>query len=84
MGLVDAFRRNLRRERERQGLTQLDVAQRLGVSESVISRLETGRRSVSLTVVEQVATALGVTPLMLLAEGSHRRRSRPPWPRRPC
>jgi transcriptional regulator with XRE-family HTH domain len=49
----------LRAERERQGLTQLDVATRIGISLSVFQRLEYGNRDVRVSSLVRYAKALG-------------------------
>lgn len=49
----------LRAERERQGLTQLEAGTRMGVSLSVLQRLEYGKRDVRVSSLERYAAALG-------------------------
>lgn len=56
---MDALRM-LRAERQRQGLTQIDVATRMGVSMSVFQRLEYGQRDVRASTLERYAIALGM------------------------
>jgi predicted transcriptional regulator len=41
------------------GLTQTDVAQRMGTTQSVIARLESGKRAPSLRTVQRFAQAVG-------------------------
>jgi ribosome-binding protein aMBF1 (putative translation factor) len=41
------------------GLTQSDVAQRMGTTQSVIARLESGKRTPSLRTVQRFAQAVG-------------------------
>ena len=45
--------------RKQAGLTQSGLAQKLGVSQQVISRVESGRDNVSLLTIKQVVGALG-------------------------
>ncbi|OGX36854.1 MAG: hypothetical protein A3G91_02085 [Omnitrophica WOR_2 bacterium RIFCSPLOWO2_12_FULL_50_9] len=45
--------------RKQSGLTQAGLAQKLGVSQQVISRVESGRDNVSLLTVKQIVEALG-------------------------
>jgi transcriptional regulator with XRE-family HTH domain len=48
--------------RERQGLTQSELAQRCGIAQATISRLETGDlKDVQSSVAKRLARALGVT-----------------------
>ena len=69
----------LRRLREQKGMTAEDVAQQLLVSQSKISRLENGRRSISQRDVRDLCTVYGVTEealvegLMTMARESRQR-----------
>jgi DNA-binding XRE family transcriptional regulator len=50
----------LRQERERQGLTLADMANRTGIDQAALSRLENGRTpNPTLDTLRRVATALG-------------------------
>lgn len=51
--------RELIAARSRAGLTQSDVAQRMGTTQSVIARLEGGRGVPSLRTVQRYAQAVG-------------------------
>ena len=51
--------RELIAARARAGLTQSDVAQRMGTTQSVIARLEGGKRAPSLRTVQRYANAVG-------------------------
>jgi DNA-binding XRE family transcriptional regulator len=51
--------RELIAARARAGLTQSDVAQRMGTTQSVIARLEGGQRAPSLRTVQRYALAVG-------------------------
>ena len=59
--LADEFEmaRELIAARHRAGLTQAEVAQRMGTSQSTIARLESGGRQPSLQTVQRYAKALG-------------------------
>lgn len=46
--------------REKRGLTQKELAERLGTTQSAIARLEAGNVSPSLPTLDRVADALGV------------------------
>ena len=41
------------------GLTQSEVAQRMGTTQSVVARLESGERALSLRTVQRYANAVG-------------------------
>lgn len=51
--------RELIAARARAGLTQADVAQRMGTTQSVVARLEGGRRIPSMRNVQRYAQAVG-------------------------
>lgn len=59
----------LRYIRERQGLSQADLAERSGVTQATISNLETGRAARFVTM-RKLAEALGVEPSVLVGEGT--------------
>lgn len=51
--------RELIAARSRAGLTQSDVADRMGTTQSVIARLESGKRAPSMRTVQRYAQAVG-------------------------
>jgi len=51
--------RELTAARTQAGLTQSEVAQRMGTTQSVIARLESGKRAPSLRTVQRFAQAVG-------------------------
>jgi transcriptional regulator with XRE-family HTH domain len=57
---------NVRRIREKQGLTQERFAEISGFSQQYISGLESGHRNPTVVTVYEIATALGVSHLDLL------------------
>ena len=60
--------RVLREVRERIGIRQADLAGRLGLPQSYISKVETGARALKLSEVFGYASALGIDVHILLAE----------------
>jgi transcriptional regulator with XRE-family HTH domain len=64
---TDYWRGVMRRSRKAAGLTQGGLAAKVGVSQAVISDLETGAQSGS-TVVLAVCKVLGITPPAVLVE----------------
>jgi len=58
----------LRQIRERKALSQRDLAQRAGVGEATISRIEQGRVRPRPSTLRKLAAALGVAPEKLTAE----------------
>jgi transcriptional regulator with XRE-family HTH domain len=68
---MDAQRRvglNARKHRLAAGLTQEDIADRMGVDRSFVSGLERGERNLTLKSLSSLAQALGVK-LVQLVEG---------------
>jgi transcriptional regulator with XRE-family HTH domain len=61
--------RNVERLRRAQGLTQEQLAERSGFSQQYISGLENGQRNPTVVTLYEIATALGATPVELLASG---------------
>lgn len=58
--------RELIAARGRAGLTQDEVAQRMGTTQSVIARLEGGRRMPSIRTVQRYAQAVGARAVVRL------------------
>lgn len=66
----------LKQVRKAQGLTQHALAEKAGVSQSTIARLETGSlRNATLDMIERLAEALGVNASVLIDHRPPRRRS---------
>jgi transcriptional regulator with XRE-family HTH domain len=63
---VQAFGRNLRAQRQRQGLSQEALGHAAGLHLSEVSRLERGEREPRLGTVVKLSRALGTTPSALL------------------
>jgi len=59
----------LKHWRERRLLTQADLAQKSGVSEVTIARLETRRHQARFSTIRKLAEALGVSADELADEG---------------
>lgn len=57
----------IRALRQRQGLSQQALAQRLCISDKTVSKWETGRGLPDIGLLEPLAAALGVSPAELLA-----------------
>jgi len=59
----------LREVRERLFVTQADLAQRTGIAEATISRLENGAQRPRISTVRKIAEALNVAPEDLVIWG---------------
>lgn len=57
---------NLRKARERLGLTQEQVALRSGVHATEVSRIEGGKRDPQISTLERLAKAVDIKPGRLL------------------
>ena len=57
---------NVRRIRQKKGLTQEQLAEISGFSQQYISGLEQGRRNPTVVTLYELASALGVSPLDLV------------------
>ncbi len=66
--IYKAFGLKLRDARKRAGLTQVDLADRVGLSRTSITNIEKGRQGISLHMLLQLASAVGVQPVGLLPE----------------
>jgi transcriptional regulator with XRE-family HTH domain len=58
--------KNLRRARERAGLTQEEVAERSGVHATEVSRMEANKRDPRVSTLKRLAEAVEVSPGDLL------------------
>ena len=66
----------LREERERQGLTQAEAAERTGLSREVLCRLETQPGNATLKTLERYARGLGFEFQISLVPVKTKRKSR--------
>lgn len=65
--LCDMFRANLKTRRVELGLSQSEIARRIGVDPGYISDLERGKRNPNLQRLAPLAVALDTTPSALLS-----------------
>jgi transcriptional regulator with XRE-family HTH domain len=69
--------KNLLREvRERQGMTQVDLAEKLRETQSFISKCERGERRLDLIQLRAFCVAIGIKPLDFFQEFEQRLASR--------
>ena len=55
----------LRKEREKAGLSQLELALRADISQNMINYIETGKRTPSLDSLLKICNALNINPAVL-------------------
>lgn len=73
MDLRKTFGQNVRRLREQTGMAQEKFALEHGFDRTYISGIERGIRNPTLLIVERLATALGVEPMVLFETHEHKR-----------
>ena len=62
------IKNNIKEIRKKKGLTQQQLADKIGISQVHLGRLETNARSMDLEQVEKIANALGVKPFEILPQ----------------
>lgn len=72
MDLKEVMAKNLRRTRHDQKLTQEELAARAGLSARYVGAIERGDVAASVTVLGQIADALGVEPSELLRRSARK------------
>jgi transcriptional regulator with XRE-family HTH domain len=65
---MQAFGRSVRRLRQERGMTQAELAARLGLGRTSVTNLEKGQQSPPLSMLPDIASALGVDPLFLISD----------------
>ena len=62
--------KRLKEARENAQLSQLELSYRSGVSQNMITYIETGKRTPTLTTLLKLCNALNITPAVLFADSS--------------
>jgi transcriptional regulator with XRE-family HTH domain len=66
--LQEIFSRNMKARRKKLGLTQGELATKIGISSSFITEIEIGRKSPSFTNISKIADALNAPSWSLFVE----------------
>jgi transcriptional regulator with XRE-family HTH domain len=82
MDVRKIFGLNVRKARLDAGLSQEELAARMGVEQFYVSGLEAGRRNVTLVTLWKVAIALGLEAGILLIRGAHKAELPKPKPKK--
>ena len=69
MKLADRLAESLRHMRREAGVTQAEMAKRLGLSQSTIARAEKGNQNLTLKMIDELCAALGCDVTELLEPG---------------
>ena len=72
-----AIARAMIRERQRLGLTQAELADRMGKKQSYIARIESGKHGISTTTLKNFGKATGTVPKIKFVKASKIRRPKP-------
>jgi transcriptional regulator with XRE-family HTH domain len=70
MDFLKAFGQAVRQLRQERGMTQAELAARLSLGRTSITNLEKGQQSPPLSMLPEIASALGVDPLHLIANAT--------------
>ena len=68
MDIVQVFGANVKRYRQKMGVSQEAFAEKCGLHRTYISAIECNRRSISLENIQRIADALGVETYKLFVE----------------
>jgi transcriptional regulator with XRE-family HTH domain len=65
---VDAIGKNISKKRKQLGLTQAQLAEKLGVETETLSRIERGKNIPSLSTLEKISTHLSISVAEMLVD----------------
>ena len=57
--------KRLREEREKQNISQIDLAFKAGLSQNIVALIETGKRIPNVNTVFKISEALDISPVIL-------------------
>lgn len=64
----EVFRNLLTEARKGNGLTQVELAKRLGLPQSFVSKYETGERRLDVTEFIEISKVIGINPIKILTD----------------
>ena len=67
----------IKKLREEKGITQLQLAEELGVTDKAVSKWETGKGFPDITLIESLSQSLGVSVMELLSGEAVKSRALP-------
>jgi len=62
---IRLFAERLRREREKQRMSQMDLSFKAGLSQNQVNYIETGKRTPTLNTILSICKALNISPAVL-------------------
>lgn len=62
---IRSIAENIRELREQRGMTQEELAELAGISQSHLSKIEAGSRSIGMKTYTRILEALGAVPILL-------------------
>ena len=68
MDIIEVFAKNVKKYRNKMGLSQEAFAEKSGLHRTYISALECKKRSIALDNVQKIADALEIDPYLLFKE----------------
>ena len=66
IALVERVAARIKQLREKRGMTQEQLAEKVGISRAYLARIETARHNLTVPMLERLAKALRVKPARLL------------------
>lgn len=72
ISLQEVFSKNMKNRRKELGLTQEELATKVGISASFITEIEIGRKSPSFTNISKISDALDSPAWSLFVEGGNK------------
>jgi len=72
MDIINVFAYNVKKYRNKMGLSQESFAEKAGLHRTYISALEREKRSIALENIQKIADALGIETYLLFIDNSRK------------